>query len=571
GDLFVNRIVSVEGDVVISAPGNIEDHNINDILDEDVADQLGDLWKDLELTQDGMDESIEDYKELKQGEYHALHRVSDNNTPENPLDDQYDYNDDGVYEPYDGSYTYELTEEEAISFQNGVWTENELIYGTNIATLPDIGDDGTIVKTEAFVEEANILGRNVTIRAGGGIGKHVQDITISEAEIEAGNFTKEQKIMIAQAEKDDFYFDGENLIISQRIDVDVNATELIDIQAHDFLYLGSETDVNIDRVESATSDIRLKVFGNILNGSTEEGHTNISGYNMVLEASNGGIGTEEEPVYIDTFDGGLLTVRSLEGVFLEERTGDLHANYLFSQEGPLHLTVPELDGWLRVDEAYVYERFEVQADNVLLDNVTHNSDETDLVFDVIGMNDPLTNYTEIDASSDQSIVFARLWAEYALLDLDADIVWMYNNRIGDRAVIANSYANVHVDNIEKSLRPCSAQLYAPDRQSFYLHFPDQQLLLTDAYIVNYDDNFVINEPDTENSITRIIPKILRITAGSDGSQYETQITEQYDALEQRKQQEEKQIEKQIVKFEPGSIGIEGVKSIQNVNQIEVVQ
>jgi len=571
GDLFVNRIISAEGDVVLTVPGNIEDHNLNDVLDEDVADQLVGLWDDLELTQEGMDKAIDDYKRLNEDKYHAEHRVSDNDTPDNPLDDEYDYNDDGTYEQYDASYNYELTEEEEAGFQDGVWTEEELLYGTNINTLPDLGDDGTIVKTEAFVEEANISGRNVTIQAGGGVGKHVQDITISQAEIEEGNFTREQKILIAQAEKDDFNFDGENLVISQRIDVDVNATELIDVQAQDFVYLGSETDVNVDRVESATGDIRLKVYGDILNGSPQSGNTTISGDNMVIEASNGTVGTEEDPLLIDTFDGGMLTVRALEGVFLEERTGDLYANYLFSQQGPIQVTVPEEDGWLRVDEAYVYEEFSVQADNVLLEDVVHNSDETSLVFDVIGMSDELTDYTEINASSDESIVFERLWAEYALIDLDADRVWMYSNRIGQRAVIKNSYANVLVENVNKNLHPSSAQLYAPAGQPFHLHFPDRQLLQTNAYVVNYDDNFVINHPDTENSITRISPKLMRILGAAEDVQNSAQDTMRYYQLQKQIEEGKQQIEEEVVNSGPVISGMENLRSVENINAIEIVQ
>jgi len=298
------------------------------------------------------DQGIEEFKAQKKEEYNTAH-WTDNGTPD-PNDDGYDttYDPnweyemteedyyDGTYDPnwvydvtddyvydagYDPSYTYILTDAEQKEFDEGVWSEDDLLKAKNFATIPKLDDDGKPIKTEAMIEEPNVKGHNVTIIAmAGGIGKHDTNEVISQEDIDNGNVSRDQKILIASAEKDDIDYDGEKVTVSRKLDVDVEATGTIDIEALQFIYLGSEEDVNINRVDSAMSNIRLKIDGSIINVSESDSIANVIANNLILEASDGSIGTAMKPFVIDVRYGGYLTARASQNIYLTELTGDMH-------------------------------------------------------------------------------------------------------------------------------------------------------------------------------------------------------------------------------------------------------
>lgn len=246
GNAHINRIASREGDVVLTVDGGLEDYNFNEGLDDDTKDKLLTTWDDLKLTDDTkVQQSIDQYKEQKKSQYQAAHRLSDNGTPFDPSDDQYDAT-------YDPSWQYTLTATEQSEFNEGVWTADELLNAKNLTTIPELG------KTEVLIEEANVSGRNVTIVTGAGVGSVLADEVISADAISNGTVTPDQRIMVARAEKDDITIDNGNLIVQLKNDVDVRASQSVTIQSRDHVYLGAETDVNIDRVDAGNGDIRLK-------------------------------------------------------------------------------------------------------------------------------------------------------------------------------------------------------------------------------------------------------------------------------------------------------------------------
>ncbi|UTG93830.1 leukotoxin LktA family filamentous adhesin [Geobacter sulfurreducens] len=326
GNAHINRIASREGDVVLTVDGGLEDYNFNEGLDDDTKDKLLTTWDDLKLTDDTkVQQSIDQYKEQKKSQYQAAHRLSDNGTPFDPSDDQYDAT-------YDPSWQYTLTATEQSEFNEGVWTADELLNAKNLTTIPELG------KTEVLIEEANVSGRNVTIVTGAGVGSVLADEVISADAISNGTVTPDQRIMVARAEKDDITIDNGNLIVQLKNDVDVRASQSVTIQSRDHVYLGAETDVNIDRVDAGNGDIRLKIVGGIINGRTDD-EANLIGRDLILEASAGGVGSAARPLVTDLSLGGVLTARARDGIFIREAGGDISADSIISQNGAVELTV----------------------------------------------------------------------------------------------------------------------------------------------------------------------------------------------------------------------------------------
>jgi filamentous hemagglutinin family protein len=326
GDAQINRIVSTEGDVVLTVDGALEDHNFNEGLDDDTKEKLLATWDELKLTKQArVDVSIEQYKKQKTTQYQNEHRLSDNGTPFNTNDDTYDAG-------YDPAWQYTLTAAEIKEFNEGVWTDAELTNAKNINTIAELG------KTEILIEEPNISGRNVKIITGAGVGSVMKDEVITAEEIRTGAVTPDQRIAIARAEKDDITIENGNLIVQLKNDVDVQAREMVIIQAKDHVYLGAETDVNIDHVQSANGDIRLKISGNITNGRNDGG-VNLTGNDLILEASAGGVGSSGRPLVTDLGNNGVLTARARDDVFLEERSGNLTADSIVSRNGMVELSV----------------------------------------------------------------------------------------------------------------------------------------------------------------------------------------------------------------------------------------
>ncbi|NMB12540.1 MAG: hypothetical protein GX977_09660, partial [Firmicutes bacterium] len=72
---------------------------------------------------------------------------------------------------------------------------------------------------------------------------------------------------------------------------------------------------------------------------------------------------------------------------------------------------------------------------------------------------------------------------------------------------------VIADNVNKQLFPCDLQLY-PKRAPFYLTMGRDRLIRTDAWVVHYDDEYIINDFATENSFIRITGKMPQIVGSA---------------------------------------------------------
>ncbi len=127
------------------------------------------------------------------------------------------------------------------------------------------------------------------------------------------------------------------IVIDQRDDVDIWAksgslsaqANSDGSQADASIYIGSEYDLNLNQVDSS-GVVRIKTGGGLFNAAATD-VVNVTGEDIVLEASGGSIGVDGNRILVDTEAGTTLTARSSGSIYLEETSGDLEIGSFYSE------------------------------------------------------------------------------------------------------------------------------------------------------------------------------------------------------------------------------------------------
>ena len=280
-----------------------------------------------QLSANGMDAAaISAFEASKTAEYHQLHSRL------------YGAGADAVKGPvvmnFIEGYRYSADGDERTSITNGSsWSDAQLALSVGGGLLKNITDTVTTIKAP------NAKGRNVTLIAGQGIGSFDADLQI---DLSAGlaALTPEQKAALAAAERGDATLAGTIITISQPrpVNVDVGTGVLNANAGAGGALIGSEQDLRINLVE-AGGDIRIKTAGSLINAATTPGTANVIGGDLILEAANGGIGSQPDvntgdvstPLLVKLQNGSTLIARAKDDIWIEETDGDLNVDTVFSR------------------------------------------------------------------------------------------------------------------------------------------------------------------------------------------------------------------------------------------------
>ena len=391
GDLAIDSVVAHDGDVVLkAAQGSIIDVNPNQERDVVAEAEMLEFWERIRLTGEAAKRSADDtvtaYENLKlreyrtywqyrerfrdkdgsilpyspksvivlsqseksclidelgwsesmildhearlTAEYHDLHskygKVSESYDPTwrytvaRPTDSQGIVYDPKLYDTAKFSEWYSLTSGHS-------WSERELRNSVSASLVSK-----ELTDTKLWIEEPNIVGRNITLSASGSIG-HDQEVIIPVQRTVYGKFrlvdrlTAEQIVMLLSAEKKDVtLLGGSSIRITSRETVDVDASgHVIALAPQGFVYLASEKDMNVFRI-MAGGDARITANGTIENARSDE-QENVIGRDVFLEAGHGRIGALKQLVvradgsltarayYVDIHSTGDLTVDEIYG------------------------------------------------------------------------------------------------------------------------------------------------------------------------------------------------------------------------------------------------------------------
>ena len=138
--------------------------------------------------------------------------------------------------------------------------------------------------------------------------------------------------------------------VDLRDDIDLNAGGMINVNADNNVFLGSENDLRIGTIVAGEA-VRIKTGMGIINASVDGASaTNVQSGDLVLEAATSSIGGDSaaERFYVDlntntnTNTDAILTLRASGDVYVTERTGNINLGTLYSQSGSINLTT--LDG-----------------------------------------------------------------------------------------------------------------------------------------------------------------------------------------------------------------------------------
>ncbi len=379
GDLLVDRIISHGGDINVKSSGLVLDGNTEEQQDVIARSKLLNIYDDLRLTgsnaENSGDESLEIFKSEKKREYknywnnrnlqevrndigivtytsesYDVNKIIElSNQDKILLKEQNNWNDENIrnYENtltekfhesheyfgstnYDPNFTYTMNiEDEAMLKEGASWTEKELNSGISAGLLIETSD------TQVRIETSNFSGRNVKITAAGQIGSTLNDLIITFSESNSVLLNDDERIALASAERDDLTITSTELRIARKEDIDIDATGTIDLTANGHIFLGSEEDVNIIGA-SSTEQIRVEVSGSIY--SSAPLNTPIfNGVNLILEAGNGSIGTQANPILIEQDANNKITARARNNIYIIENSGDMRVDTLFS-ENSIYLT-----------------------------------------------------------------------------------------------------------------------------------------------------------------------------------------------------------------------------------------
>lgn len=381
GDLYLDSVISKEGDVSLKTNGSFIDNNYTDLNDEDAtAKLLG--WANAAVLE-GSEATVTKQKsrliakvESKYNEYQSLAAyVKDgkytlDETARAALEkngvtdiDKYIAEKQKCYDALkDTVGTWKKADVEA--YTKGIEdSTDKMLYGNAALTEKDLTADKYLTveeKKEVLVGSAksakdllitfapgsikegitdtntmlkgtpHVSGKAVTLTAGeaqGSIGQKKDGMTIDLSDMT--RLTREQLLALSAAERGDFtVVNGNTVKVSSIRAIDAEAKGKLQATADKgAIYLVTEGSIAGDSTFKAGDEIRLKAAGHVADV------TLTSDKQIILESGEGAI---QEAKLAGK---GVLTARAKGGVSLKKSDGDLVINTVYAFEGDVRLDV----------------------------------------------------------------------------------------------------------------------------------------------------------------------------------------------------------------------------------------
>ena len=380
GDLYLDSVISKEGDVSLKTNGSFIDNNYTDLNDEDASAKLL-AWANAAVLE-GKDATIQKQKNLliakvegKYNEFQSLkaHMDADGKyTLDDVTRQQLEAGGQDVKAYIDkqqARYKALLAEgvgswsrEDVAGYTDTIKSSQENIYGNAALTKDGLKGDDFLTqdeKAEALVGSAksakellitfapggikegitdtntmlkgtpHVSGKAVTLTAGeaaGSIGQKKEGMTIDLSDMT--RLTREQLLALSAAERGDFNVQGNQVTVSSIRAIDAEAKGALKATADKgAIYLVTEGSIAQGSTLSAGDEIRLKASGDVT------GVTLTSDQQVVLESGEGAIQG------VELKGRGVLTARAKDGVDLKKSDGDLVINTVYASEGDVKLNL----------------------------------------------------------------------------------------------------------------------------------------------------------------------------------------------------------------------------------------
>ena len=439
GDLRVKSIISHNGDVTLTAmDGSVLDANTGergDLLNE--SERMA-IYQDMRLTGDtaqaSIDDAVENYRQRKEQEYREYWTIRGEGQEYDPntrvtvgemkrqqlkqqnewTDAEVDAYQDRLTEQYHSghlefgdlatsaeanpnaltvpmqNYHYQLSTEERMHFNEGsVWSANELAN-----TISAGAANSEVLDSQSVPEEVNIKGQHITLNAGEGMGDIRENIVLSGKT----ELTDEIREALRVAERGDLSFDGSNLTIRRRDDLDISSAGRLQASAEKSILMGSENDILVESITSSR-EVQLKTEGGLR--ETGNGDRAISAGSLTLESDDGAIGEEGQNFRIELAQESALSARSKGNIHLSSHGGHLGIDEIISRK-EVHLSV---SGQSDLYDYHQDQEVDIRADTIDLD-VTGHIGNRNAVLDgkESALDVSLEGDAQLDASSEGGVV-----------------------------------------------------------------------------------------------------------------------------------------------------------------------
>ena len=237
---------------------------------------------------------------------------------------------------YSAAFQYKATDAEVATLRDGaVWTDRQLSTALGAGLFRPVSD------TETRIEDANVVGRNLVFNVSGSIGQDAGVLSISRQR-DTSTLTKDERLALLTAEKQDLTLTGTEIRIAQKKDFDIQASGTLTATATGPVLIGSEDDVRVAKVQSQ-DEVRIKTGAGLINAAAT-GEAAVVAKRLVLEAGQGSIGTALNPMLVDVV-GGPITARARQDIYLGQRQADFIVGSVYAPRTAV-LTTPGaiLDG-----------------------------------------------------------------------------------------------------------------------------------------------------------------------------------------------------------------------------------
>jgi hypothetical protein len=299
----------------------------------------------------------------------------------------------------------------------------------------------------------------------------------------------------------------------------------------------------------AAGDVRLQAPGSILGTSAP---IHVGGAIVDLESLAGSVGTSGRRFVIDST--ARLDVAASTGIILDEAAGDLVSSRMATTAGSIDIVVRDGSGFfgevlapddvtiiangtyigielldpdtawlaataagstLEVLEAYLGSFGRFNADTILFPNLVHTRDVEPLRIAASGHAGGDANTATFRISSVPGVVFDPLWTRTADVTVTGELLQLLGSRVVERGLFTNARWTVLVDNVNRRLFRVDAQLYSARLPTFDLRFDTTPRITTTALAINYQPNVQVNGFSTENSLTRLVAKLVAVVEDTD--------------------------------------------------------
>jgi len=373
-------------------------------------------------------------------------------------------------------------------------------------------------------------GGKLTLLAGGSIVDEIMSVFDADGNVPAEN---DGARAITALELDLIASNGDIGATSNYLDITVTGSAGVWAQADNgSIYIESpDNDLRLRHVSvgddsrlTSSGDVRLIQSGDYRStGGTlafeaggsildESGDSVIEAVDLSLQANKGSLGSVVRSLQVATDS--ISRLSASRGIYLSEIRGDMNIGYLYNGAGETVLHVAALGAWLNISNGVVDGRMLWTADNIQLDKLVHGGNEDELYFKVSSSTGGMADVVNIAYRSEKKVRFGNLEANQARVIGDVNDLRFDRVLIGEQAVLSNDTTSVFVDNTNSGLhKQYTIQLTSKDTP-FYLTFvPQSHTILTDAIALYYDEDWIVNEFSTENSLSRLVEKDLAYLKG----------------------------------------------------------